>query len=146
MSKIITIQDLTEIDWAPAFKYQDDILRHNDPKKYIQKWQTRCKDCLAPCCYFPMKGYIFDYKKEEEDLTPMQDFFTWDFVLMKIRFLSPEEQKEMGFNIDNDPIELDEKKGLQICPLNVLGNCLIYDNSPKMCKSWRCQLKINRRN
>ena len=82
---------------------------------FDKRWNARCKDCLAPCCSFKMTGIAYGLK----NTTKARDFFTHDFVLVKTE-------------------EEDIFKFLSLCPLNILGKCLIYEERPLVCREWMC--------
>ncbi len=121
--------------------WADNRKHWKDEKGYDRRWQRRCEDCLAPCCLFSMNGYYYDYAKSNGD-PAMHGFFSKDFVIMDLKNKSfKEHAMEDGFNVQLDTPELDK---LQICPLNILGKCSIYEDRPKICRNWKCGMKLDR--
>ena len=124
------------IDWNGQFVLIDDWINYHDTNKHDRRWKIRCGNCLAPCCFFGMSGFPYDYRTEKPKLIEMQKFYN-DFVIMWIKKYTWEETVNMGFKINLNPEECGK---LQICPLNILGDCLIYEDRPSICRSWKCSM------
>lgn len=121
--------------------WADNRVHWRDEVKYDRRWQKRCGDCLAPCCFLGMSGYYYDYGDESNGDPKMHEFFSNDFVIINLKDDKFEQHIKDGFNVQLDAPEL---RQLQICPLNILGKCSIYDNRPKICRNWKCQMKLDR--
>lgn len=130
------IQDNIQI----ILSVNDDWLRYRDIDKYNRTWQKRCGDCLAPCCFLGMQGFPYDYTKKD-GFDEMSNFFTNDFVIWNVRKEDWSKNAEDGFRPQLGNEELNK---LQICPLNVLGNCTIYEGRPQICRNWKCEMKLDR--
>jgi len=131
------------------FNHLDNLIMWKNPDQYHRNWKNRCESCLAPCCFFLMKGYNYDYENKDEAKSVAGGFFQNDFVIMVIRKENDEDIVDMGFNIqlgmyDEFNWKYDDDSGLgglQICPLNIDSKCLIYEDRPLMCKMWKCAMK-----
>ncbi len=122
--------------------WADNRVQWKDEAKYDRRWQKRCGDCLSPCCLLSMNGYWYDYGDETNGDQKQHEFFSRDFVIMNLKNKSfTEHVKEDGFNVQLDTPELNS---LQICPLNIDGKCSIYDDRPKICRAWKCMMKLDR--
>ena len=125
----------------PDLVLLDDWINYHDREAYDRRWNARCSDCLAPCCNLNMTGYLYDYKKSDNiNVKEMSEFWSNDFVIMMIRYQSFEEFNEMGFKVNTG---IDDLNKLHVCPLNILGDCLIYEDRPLMCKEFRCEMALD---
>lgn len=131
----------------PDHAYADELILWKSPIQYHRNWQNRCESCLAPCCFFSMHGYPYNYKTDPHgSMQSSRSFFTNDFVILGVRYDSFDEQiDDWGFKL---PLAMGEEldytdgnKALQICPLNVNSKCLIYEDRPKMCRVFKCNMK-----
>ena len=131
------------IDGIILLLWTDNRVQWKDEAKYDRRWQKRCDSCLAPCCLFTMSGYYYDYGKNNGDPADpaMHSFFKNEFVIMDLKNDSYADHVKDGFNVQLDAPEL---RKLQICPLNILGKCSIYDDRPKICRNWKCAMKLDR--
>jgi len=118
----------------------EKYLNDNQPGTYDELWQNRCGDCAAPCCYFTMGGHTHDNSDHSES----QSFFEHDFILIKMKHMTWDENIEVGFRVALDTPELEHKNGLMVCPLNIDSKCLIYEDRPKICKTFKCNMKFNK--
>ena len=124
----------------------DDLILWKNAKQYHENWKNRCSNCLAPCCFLSMTGYTYNYQtdnKTEDEIEDNQSFWRHGFVIERIKNMDIIEQtQEWGFTLPlAQSDELNRKGGLQICPLNIDSKCLIYENRPKMCRTWKCRMK-----
>ncbi len=129
-----TITQSVELEVEPL-KFEE-YFRDNVPDEFDKLWNKRCGDCHAPCCFLQMDGYA-----KKPDNTEASKFWTDDFVIIKNKNDTWEDNAKDGYKIQLNPPELDPKDGLQICPLAVNGKCIIYEDRPKMCRIFTCQMK-----
>lgn len=127
------------------YKYIDELFLYNNAKQYHRNWKSRCSNCLAPCCFFSVSGYEYDYKLEDKGTDNSRNFWTNDFVIIAVKWFNEEDIKAWNFNTplaQNAELNYTNgNKGLQICPLNINSKCFIYEDRPKMCKRWKCVMK-----
>lgn len=130
------------IDGFLLLLWADNRVQWKNEDKYDRRWQARCGSCLSPCCFVSMNGYWYDYGDETNGDPKQHEFFSNDFVIMNLRGKSlTEHAEEDGFNVQLDAPELNK---LQICPLNIDGKCSIYADRPKICRAWKCNMKLDR--
>ena len=118
MIKATNKKTTKEIDWIQV----DNRILYKNTDRYHANWKERCDTCLAPCCFFlNMPGAVYDYTTPSDEVKKNIDFFTFKFIMMDAY----------------DPVDTT----INMCPLNVDSQCIIYEDRPTICKMFKCQMR-----